>query len=162
MAVLVLALSLCISLVSAVPHPDYGNFSVAEPGFVVDGRSVGVSDTAVYGTGYYAVDGDADWTSFELSGSPLPGKPGWLSGDVSATIPSLSGEYYVIVYSCSWGDGWGCHGGRWQLIVRGDVLGSAVASFTFDDARSFRIISLFIYTVHVIEGYLYFQRSKRD
>ena len=124
---------LLIGFVSAAPHAHNG-FSVAESGFVVSDRSVNVVDDAIFHTGYYASEGDVDWTPFELSGASPLGSADWIIDSGQYTLPSLSGEYYVVVYSCTNNGGWDCHGGMWQLHVISNGGSGLVASFDFETA----------------------------
>lgn len=82
-----------------------------------------IADDTVYRTGWYARDGAAVWTSFPLTGETYGLSADWLSGTATASLPDFGpGEHYVIVYSCSYSDGWNCHGntanpsGYWQLL----------------------------------------------
>ncbi len=107
------------NFVGFVVHPVYKNFSSPESGvsYVVGSGVVSVVDDIVYRTGYYSVDG-GPWQSFSLSGSLYGSSSVWLKGSASRTLPVFGmGEHYVIVYSCSYNNGWNCHDNRWQLLI---------------------------------------------
>jgi hypothetical protein len=91
-----------------------------DPLFGVSGNQVTVTDSIVYKTGYYSING-ASWVPFTLTGSAYGGSTEWLTSG-SATSPSLgTGEHYVIVYSCTLANNnWNCHGG-WQLKIKSDM-----------------------------------------
>ncbi len=75
-------------------------------------EKVNVSDTLVYGTFWYY---DKGWKNFSLSGE----QPGRWSVGSATTNADLSMAEHVAVYSCSWAEGWDCHGG-WQVTTLPD------------------------------------------
>jgi hypothetical protein len=105
-----------------IAHPIYPSFSVAESGFVFNNNTklLSVTDTAVYKTGYYSINGSA-WTSFTLTGTAYGTSTVWLTGTTTKTLPSFGvGEHYIIIYSCKYitaSASWNCFDNRWQLIV---------------------------------------------
>jgi hypothetical protein len=110
------------SVTGFVAHPIYSGFSAAESGFTFNNntRALSVSDTAIYKTGYYSING-SQWTSFTLSGNPYGTSNVWLTGTTTKTLPSFGvGEHYIIIYSCKYNAAsalWNCSDNRWQLIV---------------------------------------------
>lgn len=108
--------------VFAAVHPLYSGFSSPENGFAFNNasNSVFVSDTVIYRTGYYSVNG-GDWASFELSGSSYNNNANWLSSSAFRSLPNfLEGEHYIIVYSCTYSSSnssWNCHDNKWQLLI---------------------------------------------
>jgi parallel beta-helix repeat protein len=97
-------------------HSVYPTFSAPESGFSINGNSLSVSDTAIYKTGYYSING-ANWQNFTLSGTILNGS--WLSSSATYTLPNFgSGESYVVIYTCTKTSGaWNCHDNKWQLQI---------------------------------------------
>ena len=122
-----------VGFVSAAPHSVDSRFSQAEGRLSLSGSSLSVVDDAVYKIGYYAHDGDSDWTPFVLDGSVLGGD--WLRSG-TYTLPDFGvGEHYVVVYSCTAsGSAWSCHDGRWQLHVISNGDGGLVASYDFESS----------------------------
>jgi hypothetical protein len=107
------------STVGFVVHPIYSGFSAPESGFTFNNntRALSVTDTAVYKTGYYSING-SQWVSFTLSGTAYGTSPVWLTGTATKTLPSFGvGEHYIIIYSCKYNNGWNCSDNRWQLYV---------------------------------------------
>jgi len=123
-AILVFAL---LSFASAA-HPIHGGF--AEARFSISGNSVSISDTIIYNTGYYSVNGGS-WQSFNLQGTPYgEGQPWLLNSGVGNLNGALDveGTHFVILFSCSLtnnGQSWDCHGdmengvmvSKWQLEI---------------------------------------------
>jgi hypothetical protein len=105
-----------------VAHPIYSGFSAPESGFAFNNntRTLSVTDTAVYKTGYYSING-SQWTSFTLSGTVYGTSPVWLTGTAIKALPSFGvGEHYIIIYSCKYNiasASWNCSDNRWQLLV---------------------------------------------
>jgi hypothetical protein len=105
-----------------VAHPIYSGFSAPEPGFTFNNntRALSVTDTAVYKTGYYSING-SQWTSFSLSGTAYGTSPVWLTGTATKTLSAFGvGEHYIIIYSCKYNvasASWNCSDNRWQLLV---------------------------------------------
>ncbi len=107
------------SVTGFVVHPVYRNFSSVEEGFNYNAISgqVSVSDDIVYKIGYYSVNGSS-WRNFTLSGSLYGSSSVWLKGSALKTLPEFGeGEHYIIVYTCSYNNGWNCHDNRWQLLI---------------------------------------------
>jgi len=108
-----------IDSVGFAAHAVYPSFSAPESRFTINGNVLSVSDTAIYKTGYYSING-ANWQNFTISGTILSGN--WLTGTATYILPSFgSGESYVVIYSCTKNvSSWNCHDGtvgRWQLQI---------------------------------------------
>jgi hypothetical protein len=107
------------NIVGFATHSVYGLYGSPENGFLynVNNNLLTVSDGIIYRTGYYSVEGGA-WRSFSLSGTAYGSSNVWLRNSASYSLPNLGeGEHYVIVYSCSYNNGWDCHGNKWQLQI---------------------------------------------
>jgi hypothetical protein len=105
-------------LTGQATHGTYGAFSAPESGFRVSNGWATHSDDAVYKTAWYSVNGSA-WQQLSLSGSAYGTSSSWLAGAAYAPLPAAlfgPGEHYLIVYTCSYDQGWQCHGG-WQLFI---------------------------------------------
>jgi hypothetical protein len=113
-----------ISLTGFAAYPGFG-----DPLFSLTNNQVSLTDTIVYKTGYYSVNGAA-WVPFTLTGNAYNGNTNWLTTGAK-TLPSFgNGEHYVILYSCSLVSGsWNCHGG-WQLRVSSTLPSIAFESPT--------------------------------
>ncbi len=113
-------------------HPIYRNFSSPEQGFSLSGNSLSVSDYIIYKVGYYSINGST-WRNFTLSGNTYSNSNVWLRSLASYSLPNLGqGEHYIIIYSCSYNNGWDCHDNRWQLkIINNTVIlnGSELSIF---------------------------------
>jgi hypothetical protein len=110
------------SITGFASHPIYSGFSSAGSGFIFNNntRLLSVSDTAIYKTGYYSING-SNWQSFTLFGTAYGTSSVWLTGTATKTLPSFGvGEHYIIIYSCKYNvasASWNCSDNRWQLIV---------------------------------------------
>lgn len=78
--------------------------------------TVTIEDDAIYKTGYYVLGGNSTWTPFNFTQNSTDM---WItSGKASAMLnisPSASTDNYILLYSCSRGTTWDCHGGQWQI-----------------------------------------------
>jgi hypothetical protein len=112
-------------IVGFAAHPLSVVFSAATPGFSLSANNVLVSDTAIYRTGWYSINGTA-WRSFNLTGNSYSTNSNWLKNSATRSLPTLGiGEHYIIIYSCSYINNtrsWDCHDNRWQLLVINNTI----------------------------------------
>ena len=100
-----------------IAHPLYPDFAEAHQTSINNG-ALSISDTIIYNTGYYSINGNA-WTPYTLQGNPYTSGSPWLldRGTSNLNLPS-QGTHYVLVYSCSYvNNDWDCHGNMWQLNI---------------------------------------------
>ncbi len=150
------------SFTGFVVHPVYRNFSSPENGFIfnVNNNLVTVSDDIIYRTGYYSVNGGS-WRSFSLSGSLYDSSNVWLRDSASYSLPSFGeGEHYVIVYSCSYNNGWNCHDNRWQLQIINNAQQADYWSYRNQLQRTTNLFSSS--TVPNGNSWMHFQRGAYD
>jgi hypothetical protein len=110
-------------------HSVYPSFAAPESRFTINGNTISVSDTAIYKTGYYSING-GDWQDFTLTGTTLNGS--WLSSSATYTLPTFpAGENYIVIYSCNKTSGvWDCHDNKWQLQIINITASSSSFSWT--------------------------------
>ena len=100
-----------------IAHPLYPDFAEAHQTSINNG-ALSISDTIIYNTGYYSINGDA-WQVYTLQGNAYSSGSPWLldSGTSNLNLPS-QGTHYVLVYSCSLvNNAWDCHENKWQLNI---------------------------------------------
>lgn len=71
-------------------------------------------DGAVYYKGHYSF-GDGTWHEFTFD---QPMTDGWIMGTASKSLQVPQGtseDNYIIIYSCTKGAAWDCHGEKWQI-----------------------------------------------
>lgn len=115
-------------------HPLYSAFSSANSGFTFNSNNglVSASDTVVYRTGYYSVNGSG-WQNFTLTGNLYNGDSDWLSGSSAKMLSSFGvGEHYIIVYSCTYSNSWDCHENKWQLLIINNIVSNNTGSLCSD------------------------------
>ncbi|MBN1275590.1 DUF4038 domain-containing protein [Candidatus Woesearchaeota archaeon] len=101
------------------PHSQYPDLYSAAHDTTIDGQLLSTTDNAVYKEAWYSINGD-DWQSTTLQGTPYTDSEDWLSGTATTTLPSSilnQGEHYVLTYTCTYNNGWDCHGDKWQLNI---------------------------------------------
>ncbi len=128
-----------------IAHPLYPAF--AEPHSTsINNNLLRVSDTIIYNTGYYSINGSA-WQTYTLQGNPYTTGSPWLldGGTSNLNLPS-QGTHYVLVYSCSLvNNAWDCHENKWQLnIISGSSTppsgGSSFKFVAWGDTKTARSI----------------------
>ena len=85
-----------------VVNNSVSGFSAANSGFAFNNVSglVSVSDTAVYRTGYFSVNGAA-WVQFNLSGNSYNGNINWLCGSSTYSLPELPSPSSLLSITCN-------------------------------------------------------------
>ncbi|MBN1275589.1 right-handed parallel beta-helix repeat-containing protein [Candidatus Woesearchaeota archaeon] len=112
-------LSTSSTIASMAPHSHYPDLYSAAHDVTINQQSMTIKDTAIYKEAWLSING-ADWQSTTLQGIPYADSEDWLATTATATLPSSilnQGEHYIITYSCTYNNGWDCHGGKWQLRV---------------------------------------------
>ncbi|MBN1275591.1 cellulase family glycosylhydrolase [Candidatus Woesearchaeota archaeon] len=107
------------TITGLAPHSQYPDLYSAAHDTTIDGQTFTATDTAVYKQGWYSID-SGTWQAFTLQGAPYTDSEDWLATTATATLPSSilnQGEHYIITYTCTYNNGWDCHGGKWQLLI---------------------------------------------
>jgi len=124
---------LLLQVALAAPHQDYPDSFSAAHNADIAGEMLSVSDDVVYKTAYHVASGGSFWIPFELDGNSYQGSDDWLASTASASLPSIGEEeHYVIIYTCTKGATWDCHGGKWQLLSIQESAQPIATSWDFE------------------------------
>ncbi|MBN1275122.1 VCBS repeat-containing protein [Candidatus Woesearchaeota archaeon] len=107
------------TLTGKAAHTHYPDTFSAMHDITINQQEITAKDTVIHKQGWYSING-ADWQSITLTGNTYQGSTAWLANTATATLPDTilqAGEHYLILYTCTYNNGWDCHGDKWQLGI---------------------------------------------